>query len=71
VPIKSLEEALRYQTQINKFLVSNGIKELDEDYGEFIVQNAIGGKKQSAVNQGFDIRTKNTEESKLKQGSMS
>jgi hypothetical protein len=56
VPIKSLEEALRYQTQINKFLVSNGIRDLVGDYGEFIVQNAIGGEKQSVVSQGFGIR---------------
>jgi len=56
VPITSLEEAVKYQTQINKFLASNGIRDLVGDYGEFIVHNAIGGEKQSAVNQGFDIK---------------
>jgi len=56
VPITSLEEAIRYQTKINKFLANNGIRDLVGDYGELIVHNAIGGKKQSAVNQGFDIR---------------
>ncbi|WP_269621258.1 hypothetical protein [Zhongshania sp. BJYM1] len=56
MPITSLEEVVRYQTQINKFLASNGIRDLVGDYGEFIVHSAIGGEKQSAVNPGFDIK---------------
>lgn len=54
--ITSLEDAVKYQTQINKFLAHNGIRDLVGDYGEFIVQYAIGGEKQNAVNQGFDIK---------------
>jgi hypothetical protein len=56
VSITSLEEAIKHQIQINKFLASNGIRDLVGDYGEFIVRHAIGGEKQSAVNQGFDIK---------------
>jgi hypothetical protein len=56
VPITSLEDAIKYQTEINKFLASNGIRDLVGDYGEFIVHHAIGGEKQNAVNQGFDIK---------------
>ncbi len=56
MPITSLEEVIKIQTKINKFLASNGIRDLVGDYGEFIVHNAIGGEKQNTVNQGFDIK---------------
>jgi len=55
VPIQSLEEAISYQAEINRFLAKNGIKDLVGDYGELLVHRALGGRRQNAVNQGFDI----------------
>lgn len=55
MPIQSLEEAISYQAEINRFLAKNGIKDLVGDYGELLVHRALGGRRQNAVNQGFDI----------------
>ena len=50
-----MQEAINAQVNINNFLKTCGIKDLVGDYGELIVENTIGGKRQNAVNQGFDI----------------
>lgn len=56
MPISSLEDAVGYQVKINRFLAENDIKDLVGDYGEILVQKALGGIKQNAVNRGFDIQ---------------
>ena len=55
MPISSLQEAITTQAEINRFLAENGIKDLVGDYGELLVHEALGGQRQNAVNQGFDI----------------
>lgn len=54
--IKSLEEAIASQLEINRYLARNGIKDLVGDYGEVLVHEALGGFRKNAVNQGFDIQ---------------
>ncbi|WP_153448924.1 hypothetical protein [Vibrio algicola] len=58
MPISSLKEAIESQIEINQFLSKNGIRDLVGDYGEFLVLEALGGEKQTAVTQGFDIKNK-------------
>ncbi|MCK5537125.1 MAG: hypothetical protein KAI79_09870 [Bacteroidales bacterium] len=53
--IENIQEAINIQIDINKFLEQYNIKDLVGDYGELIIQNTIGGERQKAVNQGFDI----------------
>ena len=52
--IKSLEEAINLQIDVSRFLVKNNMLDQVDDYGEFLVQQVLSGKK-SAINQGFDI----------------
>lgn len=54
--IESLKDAISAQAQINRFLVSNGIKDLVGDYGEMLVHKAFGGSRENAVNKGYDIK---------------
>lgn len=54
--IDSLNAAITAQAEINRFLARQGIKELVGDYGELLVHTALGGTRENAVNQGFDIR---------------
>jgi hypothetical protein len=53
--IESLKQAIGMQSAINRFLSENGIKDLVGDYGELLVNRALGGSRAGAVNQGFDI----------------
>ncbi|MGY0798166.1 hypothetical protein ACW7G0_03800 [Lysobacter sp. A286] len=53
--ISSLQEAISVQAKINRFLASNGIKNLVGDYGELLIHKALGGNRKNAVNRGFDI----------------
>jgi len=55
MPITNLQEAINAQIELDEFLKNYDLKDLVGDYGELIVQNAIGGERQKAVNQGFDI----------------
>ena len=55
MPIQSLEDAIATQAEINRFLAKSGIKDLVGDYGELLVHKALGGRRENAVNQGFDI----------------
>lgn len=43
------------QAAVVRFLAKNGIKDLVGDYGELLVHRALGGDRQNAVNQGFDL----------------
>lgn len=56
MPVNSLREAIATQAEINRFLAKNGIKDLVGDYGELLIHKALGGNRENAVNQGFDIR---------------
>ncbi|WP_338589299.1 hypothetical protein VXM60_13665 [Shewanella khirikhana] len=56
MPIQSLQEAIASQAEINRFLAKNGIKDLVGDYGELLIHKALGGNRENAVNQGFDIQ---------------
>lgn len=56
MPIDSLNAAITAQAEINRFLARQGIKDLVGDYGEMLVHQALGGTRQNAVNQGFDIQ---------------
>ena len=56
MPIQSLQEAIESQAEINRFLAKNGIKDLVGDYGELLIHKALGGNRENAVNQGFDIQ---------------
>ncbi|MEN2268993.1 hypothetical protein ACSTKY_13175 [Vibrio parahaemolyticus] len=53
--IKNLSDAIALQAEINVFLAKEGIKDLVGDYGELLVYKALGGTRENAVNQGFDI----------------
>ncbi|WP_445776550.1 hypothetical protein [Shewanella sp.] len=53
--IKTLSQAIKKQAEINKFLAQNGIKDLVGDYGELLAYTGLGGKRENAVNQGYDI----------------
>ncbi len=53
--ISSLSQAIKTQAGINKYLADKGIKDLVGDYGEILFHEAFAGKRESAVNQGFDI----------------
>lgn len=56
MPVQSLQEAIASQAEINRFLAKSGIKDLVGDYGELLIHEALGGTRENAVNQGFDIQ---------------
>jgi hypothetical protein len=56
MPVHSLQEAIASQAEINRFLAKKGIKDLVGDYGEMLIHKALGGTRENAVNQGFDIQ---------------
>lgn len=54
--ISSLQQAISNQAEIVRFLADQGIKDLVGDYGELLTQQALGGVRMNAVNQGYDIQ---------------
>lgn len=54
--ISNLGQAIEFQIEINRFLVANDMKNLVGDYGELLIQKALGGTMQNAVNHGYDIQ---------------
>lgn len=54
--VNSLQDAIALQAEINRYLAKKGIKDLVGDYGEMLIHKALGGTRENAVNQGFDIQ---------------
>jgi len=54
--IDTLQEAIKFQIEVNRFLASKKIKDLVGGYGQLLFVEAAGGTNMSATNQGFDVQ---------------